>query len=706
MGTAPCYKKKNEEVKVAHRKELSDKSMKSNNEDFPDQQGEEQGEEDGEENNVYDYIQGELIQEGCNVYSALNTTNGQLLALKIFKLSSEDDFDNVTSIVDTLKRLEFKNIHQIIGWDYSVFNNEVIQNEIKILMPYESGGSISWLLQKFSSFSPQLAIMFMKQILQGLEYLHTEGILHRNLKTSNVLVDGEANAKLSDIYILNKYKLSMYSAPECFNGQEYSQYSDVWSAGCIFVEMLTKMPPWHHISADITLEQIRNSINKGQLFQFKRITRQEDIQQIFNQIFKLNPKERSTPSQLLTHSAFRNLETEPLKSVVISTRRQYHTKHDDRKSFKLQNSNMSSYSMHNGLSISIRRSNNPDSSKFQQVLQQIKSFHQDFNRTENLQETQLLSHNDICNVVTKKIQIVAEIKEKGINHIQKDKNALVENGLIRPKEGATVSAKISVNGIPDQVVKNQMHKPPINQTSQQYKSIMHSGSLDKIQTIRSSDYLKSNDQSSERLPVLQNKQLNETQQLEELMAQQFYQDENYQNQNNKQQTNINLNDIEKMMMDQFSSSMLKSNQNEEELQPDQQQHQEYQQETNYIKSEIILIHNQNNIDPNFFENLMQQQYLEDDDQEIDELQKLEELIQQQYYNQDSHNNNIIKINPHIQKQLSTHDKTLQQNSIQPLELRQEEVLQENLSIIAFDKLVQSPKNDNELLIEDDFIYML
>lgn len=45
-------------------------------------------------------------------------------------------------------------------------------------MPYESGGSISWLLQKFSKFSPQLAAGFMKKILTGLQYLHQNNIFH------------------------------------------------------------------------------------------------------------------------------------------------------------------------------------------------------------------------------------------------------------------------------------------------------------------------------------------------------------------------------------------------------------------------------------------------------------------------------------------------------------------------------------------------
>lgn len=56
--------------------------------------------------------------------------------------------------------------------------------------------------------------MFMKQILEGLSYLHQRGWCHQNLKTSNILVDANSSAKLNDVNILNKYTLSMYSAPE------------------------------------------------------------------------------------------------------------------------------------------------------------------------------------------------------------------------------------------------------------------------------------------------------------------------------------------------------------------------------------------------------------------------------------------------------------------------------------------------------------
>lgn len=82
----------------------------------------------------------------------------------------------------------------------------------------------------------------------------------RNLKTSNVLVDEDANAKLSDINILTRHSVSIYSAPELFEDGEYTEYSDVWSAGCIFMEMLTRHNPWYYENSDITLPEIRQRL--------------------------------------------------------------------------------------------------------------------------------------------------------------------------------------------------------------------------------------------------------------------------------------------------------------------------------------------------------------------------------------------------------------------------------------------------------------
>jgi serine/threonine protein kinase len=81
-------------------------------------------------------------------------------------------------------------------------------------MPFGSGGSIKWLLQKFNKFSGHLALLFMKQILEGLHFLHQNQLFHMNLKSTNVLVDEDALVKLSDINFQSQHKISFYSPPE------------------------------------------------------------------------------------------------------------------------------------------------------------------------------------------------------------------------------------------------------------------------------------------------------------------------------------------------------------------------------------------------------------------------------------------------------------------------------------------------------------
>lgn len=176
-------------------------------------------------------------------------------------------------------------------------------------MPFESGGSIKWLLKKFNRFTPHLAAIFMKQILEGLAQLHSQGLTHQNLKTSNVLVDEEANSKLSDINVLAHYPLSLYSAPECFEGGEYTIYADVWSAGCIFFEMLTQHNPWvQHCGERVTLDAIRAHLRSGRLFSLHNI-QLPDVAQVLRIIFKLNPHERLTPDQLLDLEFFKQKST-------------------------------------------------------------------------------------------------------------------------------------------------------------------------------------------------------------------------------------------------------------------------------------------------------------------------------------------------------------------------------------------------------------
>ena len=107
----------------------------------------------------------------------------------------------------------------------------------------------------------------VKQILEGLKYLHQEGIIHRDLKGANILVNEDNVAKIADFgtakLILNKDSscrdniaitskslkgTPYWMAPEVLRRTGHNFSADIWSLGCTVLEMLMGVPPWSLVS--------------------------------------------------------------------------------------------------------------------------------------------------------------------------------------------------------------------------------------------------------------------------------------------------------------------------------------------------------------------------------------------------------------------------------------------------------------------------
>jgi serine/threonine protein kinase len=127
-------------------------------------------------------------------------------------------------------------------------------------MEYVPGGNVSSMLKQFGAFSEDIVKRFSRQICIGLEYLHEKGIIHRDIKGANVLLNETGISKLSDFgcskqlqgmrttsidHSINNIRGSVpWMAPEVIRQSGYGRKADIWSLGCTVLEMSTGYRPW------------------------------------------------------------------------------------------------------------------------------------------------------------------------------------------------------------------------------------------------------------------------------------------------------------------------------------------------------------------------------------------------------------------------------------------------------------------------------
>lgn len=215
------------------------------------------------------WMKGALIGQGsfgC-VYLALHAITGELLAVKQVETpspgaNSQNDARK-KSMIEALKReisllreLRHPNIVQYLGCSSST-------EYLNIFLEYVPGGSVQTMLNSYGALPEPLVRSFVRQILTGLSYLHNRDIIHRDIKGANILVDNKGTIKISDFGISKKLEASnilsgannnkhrpslqgsvFWMAPEVVKQTSYTRKADIWSLGCLVVEMMTGTHPF------------------------------------------------------------------------------------------------------------------------------------------------------------------------------------------------------------------------------------------------------------------------------------------------------------------------------------------------------------------------------------------------------------------------------------------------------------------------------
>ena len=166
---------------------------------------------------------GELVGEGVfgKVYQAMNLDTGELLAVKSYRLSkdqltAEHELKNINHELEILKFLNHPNVIKYIQVDYDAGSNLV-----DIVMEYVPSGTMNNLLAKYSAFSEPVIRNYTKQLLEGLNYLHSNEIIHRDLKSANILITEDGTLKLSDFGCSRRFDSRFCSQSQSFKGSPY-----------------------------------------------------------------------------------------------------------------------------------------------------------------------------------------------------------------------------------------------------------------------------------------------------------------------------------------------------------------------------------------------------------------------------------------------------------------------------------------------------
>ncbi|KWU41818.1 Pkinase-domain-containing protein [Rhodotorula sp. JG-1b] len=195
-----------------------------------------------------------LVQVGegtyGKVYKARNVETGGLVALKRIRMEAERDGFPVTAVreIKLLQSLRHPNVVELVEM-------LVAKGQVYMVLEYVDHDLTGILQHRTITFTPAHLKSLMQQFLQGLGFIHRRGVLHRDLKGSNILLSKRGELKIADFGLARFYQrgrqndytnrviTQWYKPPELlFGATVYDERVDMWSAGCIFLELFIRRP--------------------------------------------------------------------------------------------------------------------------------------------------------------------------------------------------------------------------------------------------------------------------------------------------------------------------------------------------------------------------------------------------------------------------------------------------------------------------------
>ncbi|KAG6335627.1 hypothetical protein ID866_3463 [Astraeus odoratus] len=267
-----------------------------------------------------------------SVYLAVNLDSGSLMAVKEIKFQELAGLPNLyAQIRDELSVMEMLHHPNVVEY----YGIEVHRDKVYIFEEYCQGGSLATLLEHGRIEDESIIQLYTMQMLEGLAYLHGKGVVHRDIKPDNILLDHRGVIKFVDFgasKILAKNRTlqrsrrgdlgnakagalgnnpgfnnsltgtPMYMSPEVIKNDKRGRHGamDIWSLGCVVLEFATGKKPWSNLDNEWAI-----MFHIGVARQHPSLPEPGQLSNLgidfIRQCLNLDPMTRSTALELLDH---------------------------------------------------------------------------------------------------------------------------------------------------------------------------------------------------------------------------------------------------------------------------------------------------------------------------------------------------------------------------------------------------------------------
>ena len=390
-----------------------------------------------------------------NVYLAVNEKTNELFAIKQIsfeKITEKSSMENFKRELKLLNSFKNENIIKILGI-------EKTKNNIYLVLEYCNGGNLMEYKKYYEyHYKKQMNELYiqkiLKQIINGLEYMHHKKIVHRDIKLDNIVInfskfpkklkdkneiitpikleqtslDDDFQIKIADLGYAKDLSIDLTASTFCgtpitmapetmenqFNENKYNTKADLWSLGAITYELLIGHPPFY----ENNIKDLMNKIKNGTYTLPKNKKISLEIISFINGLLQFNPDKRMNWEQIKKHP-FITKKVEEFNYLNLET-----INDDNKKDIEININNLDNY-----LWLNFKKNENLDLDKIDENFMnepKIKKIIEE-NKIENKEILEIIDKE--INKEKEKFQLKENEMKKKLENLEKQKNELKDENL-------------------------------------------------------------------------------------------------------------------------------------------------------------------------------------------------------------------------------------------------------------------------------------